>query len=90
MHGCYWHQHEGCRLAYSDRQYSDKWKAKFETNKARDIAVLNALVGSGWRVAVLWECATRDDMVFAETIAELINWIEISEAMIFESQYKKE
>jgi DNA mismatch endonuclease (patch repair protein) len=23
-HGCYWHQHEGCKLAYSDRNYSDK------------------------------------------------------------------
>ncbi|MFK5948137.1 MAG: very short patch repair endonuclease, partial [Methylococcales bacterium] len=23
VHGCFWHQHEGCKLAYSDRKYSD-------------------------------------------------------------------
>jgi hypothetical protein len=26
VHGCYWHQHEGCKLAYSDRDYIEKWK----------------------------------------------------------------
>jgi DNA mismatch endonuclease (patch repair protein) len=58
VHGCYWHQHEGCKLAYSDRDYADKWKVKFDTNKKRDIAVLEGLIGSGWRVAILWEYAT--------------------------------
>ena len=59
-HGCYWHQHEGCILAYSDRNYSDKWKKKFKANRHRDQRVELQLKEEGWRVAVIWKCATRD------------------------------
>ena len=36
-HGCYWHQHEGCRMAYSDRPRSEKWEKKFSESKGEDI-----------------------------------------------------
>ena len=26
VHGCYWHQHSGCKLAYSNRKYSEEWQ----------------------------------------------------------------
>ena len=63
-HGCYWHQHEDCKLAYSDRAYEEKWLKKFEANKQRDQRVLEQLKDQGWRVAVIWECATRDSSIF--------------------------
>lgn len=87
-HGCYWHQHEGCKLAYSDRNYSDKWKGKFDDNRQRDERVLKQLLDDGWKVAVIWECATRDKSVFEEVISQLDKWIKTSESR-FESLYKK-
>ena len=88
-HGCYWHQHEGCRLAYSDRQYSEKWKKKFEDNKNRDTRVVRQLLKEDWRVAVVWECATRELYVFEKTIQQLDKWIKAGKTDYFESDYKK-
>ncbi len=88
-HGCYWHQHEGCVLAYSDRKYSDKWKKKFSDNQQRDKRVETQLKEEGWRVAVIWECATRDIKVFETVINQLNAWIKIGDSQYFESEYRK-
>ena len=90
VHGCYWHQHKGCRLAYSDRNYSDKWKKKFEDNRLRDERVLNKLLMSGWRVAIVWECATRDPEVFEKVIEELHIWIGMMDSQSFESKFRRD
>jgi len=89
-HGCYWHQHKGCKLAYSDRNYSEKWKKKFEDNRLRDKRVVDMLIKNGWRVAVIWECATRESVVFKHTINGLDNWIKESNKSYFESDYQKQ
>jgi DNA mismatch endonuclease (patch repair protein) len=88
-HGCYWHQHKGCKLAYSDRKYSEKWNKKFSDNQQRDIRVLEKLTSDGWRVAVIWECATRDDRVFVNTVNQLNNWIKEDDSQYFETDYRK-
>ena len=88
-HGCYWHQHEGCKLAYSDRNYSDKWKKKFEENLKRDKRTLEKLTEEGWRVAVIWECATRDVKAFEKAISELDAWIIEGDTQYFESYFRK-
>ncbi len=89
VHGCYWHQHQGCKLAYSDRNYSAKWKKKFADNKARDSRVVSQLTEQSWRVAVIWECTTRDKPVFENIIKQLDNWIRSGKSQYFESQYRK-
>ena len=88
-HGCYWHQHAGCKLAYSNRDYSDKWKKKFSDNQQRDKRVEAQLKQEGWRVAVIWECATRDIKVFETVINQLNDWIKIGDSQYFESEYRK-
>ena len=88
-HGCYWHQHEGCKFAYSDRNYSDKWKNKFSDNRQRDQRVVLQLKQEGWRVAVIWECATRDTVIFKEILILLNYWIKNDKSQYFESQSKK-
>jgi DNA mismatch endonuclease (patch repair protein) len=88
-HGCYWHQHQGCRLAYSDRAYSEKWKKKFADNHNRDKRVLDQLLSSGWRVAVIWECATRNDEIITQVTHHLDDWIKTGENQYFETKYKK-
>jgi DNA mismatch endonuclease (patch repair protein) len=89
VHGCYWHQHSDCKLAYSDRNYTDKWKQKFADNKQRDRRVLEKLTSEGWRVAVIWECVTRDLNVFEDVMSRLNVWIQKSNNQYFESMYRK-
>ena len=88
-HGCYWHQHWGCKLAYSDRNYSDQWKKKFHDNKLRDQRVLEQLSKEGWRIAIIWECATRDLQIFETVINQLNTWIKADKCQYFESEYRK-
>jgi DNA mismatch endonuclease (patch repair protein) len=89
VHGCYWHQHAGCKLAYSDRNYSQKWKRKFANNKARDQRTRTKLKDKGWRVAEIWECCTRDENKFEETMKQLDIWIKSGKSLYFESRYRK-
>ncbi len=87
-HGCYWHQHEGCKLAYSDRNYSDKWKKKFKDNKQRDQRVLKKLMAEGWRVVVIWECTTRNNVELGETMKQLNRFILAGTSQYYESNYR--
>jgi DNA mismatch endonuclease (patch repair protein) len=56
VHGCFWHQHQGCKFASTPDDPSDEWKAKFQGTKERDIRNEKALRQLGWRVFVIWEC----------------------------------
>ncbi len=88
-HGCYWHQHEKCKLAYSDRNYSEKWKVKFSDNKQRDQRVLSKLEDEGWRVAVIWECTTRKNSEFEDAIKRLDEFIQTGVSRYFETHYRE-
>lgn len=56
VHGCFWHRHKGCRLAYEPKSRTAFWKAKFAANTTRDAKVSRQLKRCGWRVIVVWEC----------------------------------
>jgi DNA mismatch endonuclease (patch repair protein) len=56
VHGCFWHGHEGCKLAHTPRTRPDYWAAKFERNKARDQRQRLQAAELGWEVLVVWEC----------------------------------
>ena len=58
VHGCFWHWH-GCALSKIPSSNIAFWKTKLEANKRRDQEVMRLLAADGWRVAVVWECATR-------------------------------
>lgn len=36
VHGCFWHRHKGCRLAYTPKSRMEFWSTKFESNMIRD------------------------------------------------------
>lgn len=59
VHGCFWHRHEGCRLAYSPKSNEEFWARKFSRNVERDLEVIHALHVAGWKTAVIWECETK-------------------------------
>lgn len=58
VHGCFWHGH-GCYLFKEPETRSCFWKKKIEGNKKRDLSNMNSLLSSGWRVAIVWECAVK-------------------------------
>lgn len=60
VHGCFWHRHEGCRFSYNPKSNVEFWQAKFKINAARDARAKEELERMGWRVAIIWECETRD------------------------------
>lgn len=63
VHGCFWHQHEGCRLASKPSSRQEYWKAKFDRTAARDASSLTGLTELGWKVIVIWECDIRKNAV---------------------------
>ena len=56
VHGCFWHRHEGCKVASNPKSNTAFWEEKFERNVARDRRVAGQLEAAGWRVLVSWEC----------------------------------
>jgi DNA mismatch endonuclease (patch repair protein) len=58
VHGCYWHRHVGCELAYTPKSRLNFWMSKFKQNVERDKRTQRALRRDGWRVIVVWECET--------------------------------
>jgi DNA mismatch endonuclease (patch repair protein) len=71
VHGCFWHQHPGCRLASKPKSRHDYWEPKLAGNVARDSRATGQLEALGWRVAVVWECDTRSPQRLAERIADI-------------------
>lgn len=59
VHGCFWHRHDSCRLAYTPSANGQKWGEKFKANVERDRRQIALLQQAGWRVFVIWECALR-------------------------------
>lgn len=61
VHGCFWHGHAGCRFATVPATRTEFWISKIATNRARDHHKETQLKASGWRIAVVWECALKTE-----------------------------
>lgn len=60
VHGCFWHQHEGCPHAARPTSNIEYWNRKLDRNMVRDRENLRKLEYLGWNVLIVWECETRD------------------------------
>lgn len=56
VHGCFWHRHKNCSLAYTPKSREEFWQSKFEANVLRDQKVQCKLEELGWKVITVWEC----------------------------------
>jgi DNA mismatch endonuclease (patch repair protein) len=59
-HGCFWHQHPGCREGRIPGSRLDYWEPKLKRNQIRDAANIAQLEAQGWKVLVVWECELKD------------------------------
>jgi DNA mismatch endonuclease (patch repair protein) len=56
VHGCFWHGHDGCKLADLPTTRQEYWNPKISRNKQRDVYNYNQLKGAGWNVLYVYEC----------------------------------
>ena len=59
VHGCFWHHHQGCKLATVPKRNRKAWISKLRNNQDRDARSERELRSAGYHVIVVWECETR-------------------------------
>ena len=59
VHGCFWHQHPGCKRSKLPSTNVQWWSSKLGRNALRDQQAVSQLAELGWRVVTLWQCELR-------------------------------
>jgi DNA mismatch endonuclease, patch repair protein len=72
VHGCFWHQHQGCRFANVPRTRVAYWLPKLERTKARDAENCAALTTGGWDCLILWECDLKDECTLETKLTDFL------------------
>jgi DNA mismatch endonuclease (patch repair protein) len=72
VHGCFWHQHQGCRRGSAPQSNVAFWRQKLGRNKSRDAEQLAAVKRLGWRALVVWECETKDEKRLAARLTRFL------------------
>lgn len=82
-HGCFWHGHD-CHLFRMPSSRREFWEAKIARNRMVDAASSSALQESGWRTAIVWECALkgRARLPIGEVIARCADWLRSDVPML--------
>jgi DNA mismatch endonuclease, patch repair protein len=75
VHGCFWHQHQGCRYATTPASNAEFWKRKFADNRARDARSIAELISHDWRVLTVWECELSGASLPA-TCSRVAEWLD--------------
>ena len=76
VHGCFWHRHEGCKLATTPKTRTEFWMEKFSKNVANDKKHYEELQKMGWNVIVIWECELENN--FEGTMQKIMHDIKNS------------
>jgi DNA mismatch endonuclease (patch repair protein) len=54
VHGCFWHQHEGCIDCSKPGTNQSYWAPKLARNVERDAVNQSQLISDGWKVITVW------------------------------------
>ncbi len=73
VHGCFWHQHPGCKKKGLPKSNQAFWKSKFDKNIKRDSQNILILNEMGWKVLVIWECELKEDKALSKKISDFLN-----------------
>ncbi len=76
VNGCFWHGHD-CSLFKWPKTREEFWRDKIAGNRRRDEQSRQALLGAGWRIASVWECALkgRDRLPGEDLIDNIATWL---------------
>ncbi len=80
VHGCFWHQHlsEKCPLQSHPKSNLYYWRAKLKRNQHRDTAITEKLRAMKWKVLIIWECETQDDLRFTVRLRNFLGQPRLS------------
>lgn len=81
VNGCFWHHHD-CAAFKWPSSNAEFWRAKIDNNVERDRQQIDKLLGMGWRVAVVWECAVRDQTKREWLARQLTMWLRSSQPQL--------
>ena len=73
VHGCFWHQHRGCRSAKRPTSNQQFWNKKLDDNIRRDRLNSRRLSDLGWKVLVVWECNVSDRTKLARILEDFLS-----------------
>lgn len=90
VHGCFWHAHD-CPMYKQPTTRKAFWSDKLKKNADRDRTVLDKLQSSGWRVLIIWECATRGPcrLNFQQVMDEAERFIKEEDAKLLVIEGKR-
>ena len=71
-HGCFWHQHRGCREGRMPGSRLEYWGPKLKRNQVRDAENQTRLEEQGWGVLVIWECGLKDRKSLTKTLRRFL------------------
>lgn len=72
VHGCFWHQHRGCKKSHIPKSNVEFWTEKLSKNVVRDVKHKKNLEELGWRVIYVWECELKNiEVLEAKLIKKL-------------------
>lgn len=74
VHGCFWHQHQGCTKSKLPATNIEFWKTKLLGNVQRDKLTILKLKKERRRVLVLWECEVKNNQ-FLEHLAGFLTGV---------------
>jgi DNA mismatch endonuclease, patch repair protein len=68
VHGCFWHQHDGCKSSHIPKTRRSYWKPKLNRTVFRDRENQAKLRELDWDILVIWECEVREVQQIAKKI----------------------
>ncbi len=72
VHGCFWHQHKGCKDYHIPKSNIEYWKPKLQKTIKRDKLHRSKLKTSGWDVLVIWACQIKKLGATKQTIKNFL------------------
>ena len=60
IHGCFWHQHKGCKRSNKPKSNQSYWIPKLERNIQRQKESINSLEEMGYKASIIWECELKN------------------------------
>lgn len=76
VHGCFWHQHIGCRKSRRPTSNVEFWNTKLDKNIERDSDNAKLLKAAGWKVITVWGCELNEiDNLMDRLIREISDTI---------------
>lgn len=73
VHGCFWHQHPGCKAGRLPNSNAGYWHEKLRRNVERDAKVQEDLKQLGWDVLTVWDCETKDSAALSSRLLNFLS-----------------